>query len=284
MLIAHVGRPPQPHDLWTSWNIDPVVAVPLVVAAWLYLRGLSRGPEAIRPSRGRMAATISAGMIVAVAVMSPIDGLGTALAGAHMVQHLLLTLAAAPLLIAGRPWQVIPWGVERGLRKRLGRNRRTWAKAAAAVANPWVAAGVYIVVLTVWHGRTPYELALASPVVHGLEHVTFLIAGLVFWAAIARGVAPRSTPDGSTILLLFAAAMHGVFLSALMTFASSAWYPSYATTAPAWGLSALADQHLAGVIMWIWGSLVYVGAVVLALARWISASEQVSGDAIAPST
>src|SRR5690606_19935971 len=102
VVLAHAGRPPEPHDLWTAWNLDPLVLGALVLAAWAYRRGRIGG--APRPSdRWRQRCFAGALGALAVALVSPLDAVSTALASAHMVQHVLLVLVAAPLLALAAP-------------------------------------------------------------------------------------------------------------------------------------------------------------------------------------
>jgi putative membrane protein len=107
--------------------------------------------------------------------------------------------------------------------------------------------------------------------VHELQHLTFLLTALVFWAALFDE--RRRERQGAAILYLFTTTVHTSILGALITFAAHPWYASYLQTSTQWGLTALEDQQLGGLIMWVPGSLVYVGAALVLLARWIAAPE-----------
>jgi cytochrome c oxidase assembly factor CtaG len=120
----------------------------------------------------------------------------------------------------------------------------------------------------------PYGAALDFAPVHALEHASFLLTGMLFWHVVigARG-AGRVSP-GLGILLVFGMSMQSVFLSLLLTFAQEPWYAGYAATTRAWSLEPLADQQLAGVIMWIPAGLVYVATALGLLVVWIRATER----------
>ncbi|MDQ3538332.1 MAG: cytochrome c oxidase assembly protein, partial [Actinomycetota bacterium] len=102
VIVAHAGQPPAPHDLWSAWNLDPLLLAGLCLAVWAYRRGQAGGrPRAVDTRRARCFG--AALVAVAVALISPLEALSSALASAHMVQHLLLVLAAAPLLALAAP-------------------------------------------------------------------------------------------------------------------------------------------------------------------------------------
>src|SRR5438067_6297690 len=122
LALAHEGEPLAPHDLWGAWTFEPGVVIPLVLAAYLYLRGarLSRGIAA------RQQACFWAGWtVLSLSLVSPLHPLGEALFSAHMAQHELLMLAAAPLLVLSRPLVAFLWGLPFGWRRVAGQ----WSKA-----------------------------------------------------------------------------------------------------------------------------------------------------------
>ncbi len=164
-----------------------------------------------------------------------------------------------------RPWV---WSLPLTVRKFVGRHKRRVDTTVAAVSGPWQGVALVVVSLSIWHARVLYEAALGSDTVHGIEHASFLMAGLGLWAVVLR-----RSPGPGPILALFLVALHVVFLSALMTFAGSPWYPAYGLSSEPWGLSAMEDQRLAGVVMWTAGSLVYAVSTVTIVVRWLSKSE-----------
>ncbi len=272
LVVAHAGAPVAPHDAWQAWNVDPVLLGLLLATMWAY----RRGREAGRRPRDRRRDRLFGGALVVllVALVSPLEAVAGSLASAHMVQHVLLLLVVAPLLALAAPSSVLLRGSPPGLRRAtvaLRRGVRPVSRRLAWWGAPVVAWLAHLLVVWGWHSAVLYEAALASEALHVLEHVSFVVTGVVLWRVVvgARGGAHRVAP-GLGVLVVFATAMQGVFLSALLTFANEPWYPSYTTTEQ-WGLTALADQHLAGVIMWIPGSVVYVGVALTLLVRWLQA-------------
>jgi cytochrome c oxidase assembly factor CtaG len=192
-----------------------------------------------------------------------------------MVQHELLMALAAPLLVLGRPLIPMLWALPMRWRRRLG----GWAKAAPVQGGwrwataPFAAWLLHAAALWLWHLPGPYQATLASEAMHTLQHASFLGTGLLFWWALVHGREGRMG-YGAAVFYLFATAMHSGGLGALLTFAPSPWYPAYGGSAQAWGLTALEDQQLAGLIMWIPAGLVYVVAGLILLAAWMREAER----------
>lgn len=254
-------------DLLGTWALEPLTLSTVVLAGWWYRRGVralrrSAGPGAVSRLR---AATFWAGLAaVIVAVVSPLDALASALFSAHMAQHLLLTLVAAPLLTIAAPLQALTWGLPAGSRRRLGRWRGRLQRTVAHGAWPGVALALFTAVFTLWHVPALYDAALRSDAVHASEHATMLGSALVFWAPVVR---PRRTHGGLGVVLLFVSLIAGGVLAALLVFAPVPWYAH--TPARTWGLTPLEDQQLAGAVMWVLGGAVHVGAGAAVLMRWL---------------
>jgi putative membrane protein len=273
-VLAHPGQPPAPHDLWSAWNLDPVVLLGLLLAAWAYRRGQTGGPR--RPAdtwRARCFALALAAL--GVALLSPLDALAGALASAHMVQHLLLVLVAAPLLALSAPSSAILRGSPLALRRASSRWRRRLGlthRNLRALAHPAAVWLLHVAVLWFWHAAVPYHAALASRPLHLLEHASFLVTAALFWHVVVGARGAGRVSNGLGVLLVFGMAMQSVLLSVLLTFARTPWYAGYADTTAAWGLDPLADQQLAGAIMWIPAGGVYLAAALALLASWVRAA------------
>jgi putative membrane protein len=274
-IVAHPGQPPAPHDLWSAWDLHPLLLGGLLVAAWTYRRGQTGGPK--RPADRWRAPCFAAALVaLGLALLSPLDGLSGALASAHMVQHLLLMLVVAPLLALSAPSSAILRGSPLAVRRAIGRWRRRLGLTHGNLGVLRHPAAVWLLsvgVVWFWHAAGPYDAALDSEPLHVLEHAGFLVTAVLFWHVVVgvRGAARVS--NGLGVLLVFAMAMQSVFLSVLLTFARTPWYSGYATTTAPWGLDPLTDQQLAGVLMWIPAGGIYLAAALTLLISWIRATE-----------
>jgi cytochrome c oxidase assembly factor CtaG len=255
-----------------------VVTSLIVLAAGLYAAGLMR--VWTQSARGRRelvwrALAFAGGLLVlALALLSPLDRWSAELFSMHMIQHELLMLAAAPLLVMGRPLPVWVWAFGQGRRASVSRITRPRAVRVvwAALVSPGIAWMCHALALWVWHVPKFFDAVLVSRPIHDLQHVTFLATALMFWAALFE---ERSRERrGAGILYLFTTTVHASILGALITFAARPWYSAYLQTPTHWGFSALEDQQLGGLIMWVPGSIVYVGTALVLLARWIAASDR----------
>jgi putative membrane protein len=279
-ILAHPGQPPAPHDLWSAWSLHPVLLGGLLLAAWAYRRGQRSGPK--RPVDTWRARCFTAALVaLGLALLSPLDALSNALAAAHMVQHLLLLLVAAPLLALSAPSSTILRGSPLAVRRASGRWRRRLGLTHTTLRPLRHPAAVWLLsvgVLWFWHAAAPYDAALDSDPLHLLEHASFLVTAVLFWHVVVgvRGAARVS--NGLGVLLVFTMAMQSVFLSVLLTFARTPWYSGYATTTAPWGLDPLTDQQLAGVLMWIPAGGIYLLVALALLVSWIRATE---GDEVA---
>lgn len=262
-----------PHDIWTLWEWTPSIVVPVFIAGALYALGVFRlWQHGIgRGIKVWEAACFAAGwLVLALALLSPLHPLGEALFSAHMVQHELLMVVAAPLLVLGRP--LVPWlhAIPMSSRRavaRVTRNRpfrRGWRVLTYAVTASLIQA----VVLWGWHLPRLYDAALGSETIHAMQHVSFLGAALLFWWALLHGRTNHAR-RATAVLYLFATAVHSTLLGALLTFANSPWYSHYQAISPAWGITPLEDQQLAGLVMWIPACLSYLVAALLLAAGWL---------------
>lgn len=272
-VIAHGGALTGPHDLLSAWSWDPLVLTAVVVACWWYRTGVralwrSAGAGGVI-SRRQVIAFAGAVATAAIALVSPVDALSEALFSAHMTQHVLLTLVAAPLFVLSAPLQPMAWGLPSGLRKRVGRWQGHVRRALAHPSLPGVGLAVYTLVFTLWHVPALYDAAITSDPVHALEHATMLGSALALWAPAIR---PRRTHGGVGVMLLFISLIASGGLAALLVFSPTPWYAH--TDTQHWGLSPLADQQLAGAIMWVMGGAIYVVAGAAVLMHWLRTDER----------
>jgi putative membrane protein len=268
------------HDVWRTWTFQPAVLAGLVLAGWAYGRGvrsLWRGGGVGRGVRPWRASAFGVGLLaVAAALLSPLDAAADHLLSAHMAQHLLLVVVAAPLLVVGSPMlamsRVLPERWRQGAR-RWGRSRTTRV-SQRTLTNPIASLLLVTAVLWAWHVPPLYEAAVEDPVLHLVEHASFLGTALLFWWVALQPSGPRRLPHGADVLYVFAGALQSGALGALFTFASSPIYPLYARRTATLGLSPLADQQLAGLLMWVPSFVVYLLAAGALFVAWLRASER----------
>ena len=257
---------------------EALVATLLLIAAALYVAGVARVWRRSGAFRGitpaNALAFVAGWVATAIALLSPLDEWGTRLFSWHMVQHEMLMLIAAPCLVLGRPLVAFLWAFPERERARIGRwtrqpaVRRPWRALTAPLTGWWL----HALALWLWHAPVLFALALTNRFVHDLQHVSFFATALVFWAAIFETRARDA--QGASIVYLFTTTIHSGVLGALITFATYPWYAPYLTTAPQLGWSALEDQQLGGLIMWVPASLVYIGIALVLFARWVGADER----------
>jgi putative membrane protein len=225
LIFAHPGGPLAAHDLWSAWNLDPVLLAGLVLAAVAYRRDWARHRRERETFRARC---FTGGLVVvAIALVSPLDALSGALASAHMVQHVLLLLVAAPLLALSAPSSTLVRGSPALVRRTGARWRRRLHLTRhnlRTLRHPATAWLLHVGTLWFWHAAVPYDAAIQSKLVHIIEHSSFLFTGMLFWRVVIDTRGARRVSHGLGVLLVFAMAMQSVFLSALLTFSRTPWY------------------------------------------------------------
>jgi len=268
VLLFHEGQPHNWHDLLRAWSFEPLVVISLAITALLFIIGWNRNRRSIRPWEALCFAL--GWLALFVALVSPLHQWGQVLFSAHMTQHEILMLVAAPLLVLGRPLVTFLWALplnwSRGLGKfaRIPALNRVWH----VFTIPLVAWFVHAIALWVWHVPLLFDAVLHSEWIHTAQHLSFLISALLFWWALIHG--PQGAMGyGAAVLYLFTTSIHSGVLGALITIAHSVWYPSYVGLTNSWGLTPLEDQQLGGLIMWIPAGLVYVIAGLALFAGWL---------------
>lgn len=264
--LAHEGGA-IPSDVWTHWNLDPLFLIALLLPAYLYCRGALTYRVDLR----RIGFFTGALLALAVAYISPLDAVSGSLFSAHMAQHLLLMLIAAPLLAWSAPVAPLLRGLPKPLRKPVGQLagsqplRSFWGK----LNRPLAAFALHIAALLIWHIPAFYTAAIEISAVHALEHASFFLSALLYWWTVAR-----AEQHGARLLSVFGAMIISGGLGALMTFAGSVWYADHLPYVAAWGLTPLEDQQLAGLLMWIPSGMLYVAAAAALLGDWLESVDR----------
>jgi putative membrane protein len=264
--------------LWQAWSFDPLVVASLLIAHWAYGRGVLRLWARAGRWRGigrRQVVSFAFGeMALVVALLSPLDQLGGTLLAAHMAQHGLLVAAAPPLLLLGQPGAAFAWALPAGW-SRGSLAAAAWrplARLERGLSRPLPAVILHGLALWGWHAPGLFNAAIEHEWLHRLEHAAFFGTGLLFWRALLNARSDRRI--GPALGGAFVTLVHGGFLGALITLAPIPLYGWYIGRAELWGMTTLGDQQLAGLLMWVPMSVVYLGACLLLAGRLVALDER----------
>ena len=264
-------EPPGAASLLLGWTIEPVPALGILAAIlwWRWAVGRVNATHPANPVPRRRTVAFVGGMAaIAVALMSGIDRYDTTLFSVHMVQHILLTLVAAPLIALSAP-------ITLTLRLASSGTRRRWilpflhSRVMRVLSFPVVAWVLFAAVMWGTHFSPLFDAALEDPVVHDLEHGLYLITALLFWwPAVALDPAPWRMTHPIRALYTFLQMTQNTFLSVVLLNAQTVLYPHYATLVRTWGPSPLVDQQISAGIMWIAGDLIFLTAIMAIIVGW----------------
>lgn len=263
-----------------SWRSDPGILAAAFLVAVLYWRGWARlhREQPDRYPTARLFSFLSGLLLVAVAILSPLDAFANLLLQVHMLQHLLLLMAAPPLLWLGQPVPALarslPPAVVRAVFTPFLKSPAMRA-CGSFLTHPVFTWLLFQVVLIGWHVPFFYELSLQDSGWHEVEHLSFLTAALLFWWPVVPAWPGRPRwPRAAFILYLLAADLVNTAMSAFFAFSGTAVYPSYRDGPRLWGISAADDQVAAGVIMWVPGSIAYLIPAFAIAVRFISGTRR----------
>jgi putative membrane protein len=280
---AHSPDEAAPAGAWAAlhWGAEPWVLALLAASIGWYAFGVGRlwrhagRGHGISPAR---AAAFAAGWLaLALALASPLDALGGWLFSAHMVQHEVLMVLAAPLMVLGRPIGAWAWGLSPSGRRLFGRafHRPRWRRFWRALTTPWAAWALHAAALWLWHAPAAFDAALRHEGVHSLQHASFLFSALLFWWTVLGPPLDGARP-GAAMLSLFTTMMHSAALGALLALSPLVWYAPYVERAAALGWSALEDQQLGGLVMWAPAGLAYFAAGLLLARRLLQGTARMA--------
>lgn len=262
--LAHGALPGSP--IWLPHNLPVSAAV--VLAGIIYLR--ASAPDDGSPAKARKRFSFFSGLLVLwMSLDGPVEALSGSIYIAHMVQHMLLTLVAPPLLICG----LMPW-MFRGL---LGSGRLL--AIVARVARPLPALLLFNGTLAFSHAPKVVEWMIESAPIHYAVHLALLGTAALMWLPVTSPIPEirkLSYPAGMAYLLL--QSVVPTIPASFLTFGSTPLYPVYNSLATQWGMSPLDDQQIAGLIMKIGGGLILWGFVTVFFFKW--ASEEAAAPAI----
>lgn len=263
---------------WGEWAFASPITVVLLFLLGAYLFGLYRlnsraaGSDSLPISRWRIVLTLLGFGALTFSLIGPAEVFAGDQFFLHMIQHLLLTLVAAPLMLAASPVAAYLWSLPSDVRytvagslARRGRTGRLMRK----LTFPRSALLVYILTMYVWHLPPMYQTAIHHESVHYLEHLMFFGAAVLFWWPIAGPAPVRSQLTyPQRLLYLIVALTPSAALGAWLTLVDTVLYTHYEATPVHWGLEAKEDQSLGGLIMWVPGNFVLVGAATVLFFKW----------------
>jgi putative membrane protein len=281
MSTDGVGASAPPRSAWEnrermspdlSWTLSPGVLIGAALVAgayverWRRVRGGSSRRAAAEAPVWRLCCFLASIVLAILALVSPLDALADQLFFGHMIQHMLL-LDLVPVLAI--------LGLTKVILRPVTRAVSELERRAGPLAHPAFAVLLYVAAIWLWHIPAAYDLAVRHPLVHILEHISFVLAGSLYWWHLLSPIRGRLRLDGMGPVVYMAATK--LFVGALgmgLAFAPSALYPYYVHHARVWGISAIDDQSIAGLIMAVEQSLVMGAALVALFIRALTESER----------
>ncbi|SRR6266542_2558302 len=253
---------------WRDWSVHVSTVIGILALAALYIWRTE--VESRQPGRcdlpARQSISFFLGLLVLFASLNgPIHDLSDDyLFSAHMVQHLLLTLAVPPLLIAGTPG----WMLRPALRNK------SVARAARFLTRPFTCYAVFNVVIIVWHLPPMYNLAMANHNVHIVEHLMFMAAAVMMWWPLLSQLPelPRLAYPGQ-MLYSFLMSIPMSVVAVAIVYSSTLIYPAYLNAPRVLPITPLQDQQLGGLIMWIPGGLIFIVIMTVVFFKWNARGE-----------
>lgn len=273
---------PVTQALLLSWDVRIAVLLPLLLLGalqfigWRRLR--QRGAQRFA-SRWRLASYLTGLVVIGLALFSPIDVLGGQLFFMHMIQHLLLVMVAPPLLWLAGPFATGLWALPRPLRIQIGgwfQNEGGVRRFLRATIRPGLSWILFVGVLFGWHDPGAYSLAQGNGWIHDLEHISFFGTAMLFWWRVV-GAGPHIHGKNSLLSRIgyvLAVVPPNMFLGVAISLAESPIYPHYLSVPRLYGISIMDDQTIAGLIMWIPGSMMYIIAAIILAARLFGSKDR----------
>lgn len=263
-----------------DWSFDPTIQAPLLLAAalWLVAVGRVNAAHPANPVPRRRTVAFLAGLAaIEVALQSGIDAYDTTLFSVHMVQHILLTFAAAPLIALAAPITLLLRVARSDLRRRIVL-RVLHSLPVRTLTFPVVSWLLFAGAMWGTHFSPVFNESLENPLIHDLEHVLYLVTGLLFWWPVAgQDPSPWRMAHPVRALYAFLQMPQNTFLALAIFSAGTPLYAHYATLVRDWGPSPLADQQAAGAIMWVVGDVTFISAIVLLIAAWMRSEDRAAG-------
>lgn len=251
-----------------------LLALATAAIVWVILlrRVAAKHPGHPHPT-WRSAAFIGGLTVLGLALTSPIEAYEGELFSVHMLQHMLLELVAAPLLLLGAPATLALRAASPSMRGPL--LAMLHSRVVSVLSFPLLAWILFAAVNWGWHFSALYDQALETPWLHDFQHVTFLGAALLFWWPVVGADPARwRLPHPVRLFYLFLAMPQNSFLGIALMSAPAALYPHYVTNLRSWGPTPAVDQTVGGMLMWVGGDVVFLLAMGFVVAAWVRAEDR----------
>ena len=277
-VLAHGGTAPPPTfpGVLLEWRFEPMVLAALALSAigWLLLaRRVARAHPGHPHPRWREVALLAGLATLAIALTSPIEAYEGELFSVHMLQHMLIELVAAPLLLLGAPATLALRAASPPVRRWL--LSILHSRVVSVLSFPLLAWVLFAAVNWGWHFSSLYNDALEVSWLHDVQHLTFLGAALLFWwPVIGADPARWRLPHPVRLFYLFLAMPQNSFLGIALMSAPVALYPHYLTNLRDWGPTPIVDQNVGGMLMWVGGDVVFLLAMGFVVAAWVRAEDR----------
>lgn len=259
---------------------DPLPLLGLTLACGAYAHGTIRLWGQVGQGRvvrrGHAVAWTFAAVALLAAFAGPVEALSGRLLSVHMVQHLLLALIAAPLLALSAPTLPLLQGLPHRVRRPAARAHARVRTLRSWTANgvwPFAVVAVYAATNWLWHLPGPYQAALGNDAVHAAEHATMLGSAALLWWTVLQSGRRSMFGYGTGIAVVFLTALQHAALGGVLTLAPAVLYPAYAASVAGAGMRPLADQQLAGTLMWAPSKILHGLVVVVLVIAWLRAVE-----------
>ena len=275
--------------LLRSWEWRFVVVAIVVLWGSVYINGFAHIRTLKSGSRSRDVIGLApywrlfsylAGLLcIVLALLSPVEVLSGQLFFMHMIQHMLLVMCAAPLLLISNPFPILLWGLPSRIRSVVGGLfvGKSWLRKAlerfTGAGKSWM---LFVIVYIGWHDPMLYEAALHSSVVHDIEHISFFLVSILFWWHVTSA-APRVHQHlayGRRIAYLLVTVPVNMITGVAITFSRQPIYEYYVKVQRPWALTVMQDQMLGGIIMWIPGSMMLIIAIIVLVVRMMASEER----------
>lgn len=278
VALAHgqVQEEPGWSTLLTGWEFDPLFLFPIALVTWGYFSAVKHVNRAHPNSRVPVSRVIYFSLGIAatvIALASPLATYDTTLFVAHMWQHMLLMMVAAPLLLLGQPITLLLRVASPRFRKGvLLPVLHSWP--VKVLSFPVVAWLIFAGTMWTSHFLPIFNAALENTWIHRLEHLWYMSAALLFWwPVIGADPSPWRMPHPVRLLYVFLQMPQNSFLALAIYNAGEPLYDHYATLIRTWGPSALTDQQAAGITMWVFGDMLFLVALGFLAYAWVKHEE-----------